>query len=119
MLAVRQGADHDASKTFGHRFFEHFGGEFAVLQRHGGQRRKAALVAELFPHAIVEITRPRRTLCRRQFVTEAVEPAADHLVIDAVFVHPRLTFSEVGEFRHDGPRRRDAGELDGHPLVAF
>src|SRR5512140_424738 len=91
----------------------------ASLQRHGRERREAALVTELLPHAVVQVTAPREALRGRQLVAEAVEPPADYLVIDAALVHSCLAVGKVGEPGHDRPGGLDAGKLDSDALVGF
>jgi len=67
---------------------EHLRGEPPILQRHGGERREARLGAQRFLHAVVDGAAPGRAFDGWQLIAEAVEPAADQLMIDAVRVHP-------------------------------
>ena len=87
-FAFGLGADHGALEAGGMRLAQHFGGARAVLQRHGGERHEARLAHRGLRQMGVDQPRPGRALLRRHFVGEHVEPAADHLTLDLLLVHP-------------------------------
>src|SRR5471030_2054119 len=92
---LRQRADHDAAETCLDRLAEHFRRHLAVLQWNGGEGGETFFLGERLAHAVVDETAPRETRVRRQFVAEAVEPAADQLMVDAVPVHPVAALAEI------------------------
>jgi len=49
--------------------------------------------------------------------SEAVEPAADQLMVDAVLVHPRAAVVKVRQPGHDRARGLGARKLHARPLV--
>ena len=93
--SLGQRTDHDSAKTGLKRLGQHFGRHVSVLQGHGGERRETRLAGESFAHAVVDETAPGQALLRRQLIAEAVEPAADQLMVDAVFVHPATALAKV------------------------
>src|SRR5262249_39958542 len=74
----------------------------------------ALLLAQRLVEAVVVEAAPREPFARRQLVAEAVEPATDELVVDAVPVHPGAPIGEIGELGRDRPRRLAARELHAH-----
>src|SRR5690606_17630742 len=56
---------------------------------------------------------------RREFVAEAVEPAAEQLMIDAVAVHPAPSIGKIGELGRDGTRWCAAREREPRPPVGL
>ena len=86
--ALGLGADHRAVESGFERLFENLGGMLAALHRHGGERHQRRQRLDALDEVLVVEAAPIGALLGRQFVAEAVEPAADQLMVDAVLAHP-------------------------------
>jgi hypothetical protein len=91
------GADHGTSEARGMRLAQHLGGARAVLHRHGGQRHEAWLALCGLCQVRVDQARPFSALLRRHLIGEHVEPAADHLALDLLLVHPLQARGHVAQ----------------------
>ena len=110
--ALRLRPDHRACKARRMRLAQHLRGARAVLQRHGGERDQARLCPRGGEQMLVREARPARAFLRRQFVAEHVEPAADHLALDLLLVHPFQPGGKIAQrFRHRA-RRLAAAERE-------
>jgi hypothetical protein len=95
--AAGERADHHAGKTSRYGRAQHFGRSGAILQGNGGQRHEARLRLGSLSQMRVDELGPGRAFRRREFVAEHVNPAADHLAVDAVLGHPGDAAGDVGE----------------------
>ena len=77
--------------TFAENLTQHFGGAGAILQRNGGERHEARFAHRGLRQMGVDQARPPGALLGRQFIAEHIEPAANHLALDILVVHPFQT----------------------------
>jgi len=111
--AARQRADHDAGKPRIDRGLQHGGGARAVLQRHGGERNETWLGFGRGEQRVVDEPAPGFAFGGGKLVAEHVDPAADHLAIDALAVHPGEPSRKVGERLRYRARRLAVRERKG------
>src|ERR1700733_4040588 len=98
------------------RFFQRLRRKLAGLHRNGGERdEKRNLFCRLEQMTVQEPV-PFQSLVRRQVIAEHIEPATDHLLVDAAVGEPFPAALDVAHSRGDRPLRLLSRE--GKPRAA-
>src|SRR5262249_29451840 len=66
---------------------------------------------------IVEHPAPGLAFGRRQIVAEPVRPAAVHLLVDALLLHPGEPARDIAQAFHRGPARLGVAESEREPVL--